>query len=626
MSFYDFSSKTVGSIGAQHPNAIYNSGKSMALSQFGSDQGFSLDRFAPNVSDLGRETLVQSWLPKDSVRLNKFLRNIYTFDAIVGPAIDLITTLPFSEAVVTGINDKKILDLYQDCVDTLEVHSLMIQIAKEYLIIGRAIGSMVFDEGSGIWTSINLHDSEDCLIKPVPIRDVEPKIDLIVDSDLRSFLLSKDPRDIEARKSVTPNLLNSMMNNIRGNKLPLDPLTTLFVARHSSPKDYIGTSLFYRIVPFVILENALISGTVIASQRRQRSILHLTVGDNDNWIPTPEEMSTIAQMFMSADEDPQGAIVATRPGVSSSELRSGGDFWKASDEWDFLSRAKMTALGISEAFLSGEATFATMDTALSVFMESMRSFRLFLTSNVFYKKVFPMLARVHGFVKLSEAELSHRVRTTNYKGMDIPKDKLLIPQLEWLKQLRPEADRDYLDILTTMEEKGLPIPLTTWAASGGINIDRIMSMQSDDILLRRKVKLWIDAIKKSRGDEEAFGSTRTVGRALDKLPIWDNKKEFLGIRKKDIVKNILGRDIDNVVSKGNKSDIYNYILTRLGISSGISLSSESASRISKHVASNSGKYKSKKIVKELMVLNSLVTRKDRKIVKSPIKKDIYSQG
>lgn len=49
------------------------------------------------------------------------------------------------------------------------------------------------------------------------------------------------------------------------------------------------------------------------------SVLHLTVGDED-WTPTPEELTTISQMFMQAEIDPLGATVATRHGVTAKLL------------------------------------------------------------------------------------------------------------------------------------------------------------------------------------------------------------------------------------------------------------------------------------------------------------------
>ena len=107
----------------------------------------------------------------------------------------------------------------------------------------------------------------------------------------------------------------------RGGIVELDPVDTLFVARKTFLHDYIGTSLYTRVLPYFALEQNLITGTLLASRRRQRSILHLNVGLDDVWEPEAAEIDEIINLFMQADEDPVGAIVGTRKGVEVNEVR-----------------------------------------------------------------------------------------------------------------------------------------------------------------------------------------------------------------------------------------------------------------------------------------------------------------
>ena len=66
--------------------------------------------------------------------------------------------------------------------------------------------------------------------------------------------------------------------------------------------------------------------------------------------------------------------------------------------------------------------------------------------------------------------------------------------------MKPEVDKDYLEILETLEEKGIPIPLRIWAAAGGENIDELINALDDDNELRleiaeKKKDLIDDAVK-----------------------------------------------------------------------------------------------------------------------------------
>lgn len=63
-----------------------------------------------------------------------------------------------------------------------------------------------------------------------------------------------------------------------------------------------------------------------------------------------------------------------KPIVKDSDARSTAD-WTLSDEYEFLRSAKMNALGISDAFLTGEASFSSMEKLLQVFVEKLRAVR-----------------------------------------------------------------------------------------------------------------------------------------------------------------------------------------------------------------------------------------------------------
>ena len=106
-----------------------------------------------------------------------------------------------------------------------------------------------------------------------------------------------------------------------------------------------------------------------SARRRSRSILHVKAGIDNLWEPSPQELDNIAGMFIVADQDPVGAVVATRTGVDTSEVRSGNDFYKWSDEWALLNEGKLRALGANDALLTGDATYSNQESARMFFME-----------------------------------------------------------------------------------------------------------------------------------------------------------------------------------------------------------------------------------------------------------------
>ena len=321
---------------------------------------YDVSRYNPVHDHLEIGSLIEDWMPRDASGLHQMWRLIYLRDAIVGPAVDLYSSLPYSECRLTGIDDPEVLRVYQDTMERLDVVTAMPELVKEFLTIGKFCSSLIFDSRKGVFVDWTHHDPDFLRIEPIPVRGFDPKIDLVASPALKNFLHSMDDRDMAVREQLPEEYFRELEKQ---GTYKLNPLSTIFVPRRASPYDNVGTSFLTRIVSFWALEKSLIESTVTNARRRTRSILHINAGLENLWEPTEEELEAISGLFIQADEDPVGAVVTTRTGVETNEIRSGDDFWKLSDEWAFLTEGKMRALGISDAFLclSGNTYIPTVD-------------------------------------------------------------------------------------------------------------------------------------------------------------------------------------------------------------------------------------------------------------------------
>ncbi len=477
--------------------------------------GFETNRFTPPSEPLERDSFLDDIAPKSDAAAISLFNRIYREDAVAGAATDLIATLPWSDYTLSGIQDPAIMKIYEEAMEKFNPEVVMPDISRDYLKIGRVIMSLVFNEDDQTWDNTIPIDPTFCDIIPIPIYGAEPKIDMRMSPEMEMFLKSKDPRDRMWLSKMPAKLRKQLL----AGKAPLDNMTTMFLARRVSLTDWKGTSLYHRILPYYAIEKALMSSTLSAARRRTRSILHLTCGIEDKWDPTPEELSDIIEAFETTEEDPVGAVIATRSGIEAAEIRSGADFWKISEEADFLKSGKLSALGLSESFLSGEASYSTVDASMSVFVESLKSFRNTLTTKTFYDKYFDTLARAHGFEKRKEADLAHGVRTSSKtyvranptveEAMGIQKRDLLIPSIHWTKNLSPESDANYMDILEKAQSKGVPVTLKQWASAAGIDISTLEQMLPEDAELRKRIKKFLPKPppgEEGEGGDGGFGA------------------------------------------------------------------------------------------------------------------------
>jgi hypothetical protein len=429
--------------------------------------------------------LLMSGIVSDDDQANlRFYRDIYRYDNTSGSAVDLLSILPFSDYDLIG-SDKARNKVYETATERLNLKTAMTPMSVEYFVTGMFTGTLMYRSDRKQFTEMMPHKREDTTITPSPFFGIEPSIEVRQSPVVQKFLQSQDPRFTRMLQGLNAKFRKAL----EAPSMLLDASTTLYIPRMAEASNLIGMSLYKRILPIYLIEKALYKGTLIEAQRRQRSLLHLAVGDEE-WEPTSEELQAIVSLFQQADLDPLGAIIATRHGVDAQELRQGGDFWKYTDMTDALSPMKLRALSISETFLSGEANYSSMEVSLSVFLDWINNHRNQFTQEVFYNKILPIVAVTNGFYKKgASAEQTAGIRDQIKLQYQINDPSILdIPEVQWKKQLRPTANKDYMELLTTMEEKGLPIGLRMWAAAGGLDAESVIKQSEEEDALRKRVE------------------------------------------------------------------------------------------------------------------------------------------
>ena len=452
-----------------------------------------IQAFAPLYHDLLYNNIGQFQTPRAKQTHNKLMRQIYDFDPIAGPAIDLYSDLPWSSFDIGGISDPAILHIYEDALNNLKLEHYLPQITANYLVYGRICLHFLFDAGPGVWTNFILHDDDDIRITPVPLLNEDPLVDLMPSASLKAFIMSKDERAGVYKNMFPGDLIDKIE---RGEPIPMDNSNTLYLPRRSMASDHLGTSMFSRIIGLITLERALFNASVSRAQRSAGTIRILKMGRSgiDGWLPTDEEVTSAVTSLMMAEEDPVASIVGfkTSDVTVESIAGSGQDaLWKISDENSYIEAAKMKALGLSETMLSGDATYNNLDTSLSIFLEKVKTMRDFFTRKIIIERVFEPLAKAHGFYQKDSLTKGRSLQPRGFMGgkvqiKDVSDSKLILPTIQWTKPLEPRMDSSLIELLDKAEEKGLPITLRKWATATGQNISEIQGQVADDIKLRKE--------------------------------------------------------------------------------------------------------------------------------------------
>ncbi|QZE59250.1 portal protein [Erwinia phage pEa_SNUABM_2] len=462
----------------------------------------------------------------DDRQLFNVYRDMYHFDPICGSYVDLFSTLPFSDVSFSGAKDS-VLEPYYEVNERLSLTTSMPNITTDIQVTGAFVGSMIYNKDRKKFIDLMTHRYDNIDVTPLPFISQDPMFELRIPQYVKSAFAKEGKRIDALKKELGPGFVDKLMNDTT---MELDPIGTIYIPRKTFSFGE-GISVLRRVLPIWLIEKNLYRGTLIESGRRQRGILHAQLGDGDQWEPSQEEMDFMTDLLLSADSDPIGSIITTRLGVNISEFRQGGDFWKITDIWDQTAQFKMRAMGISEAFLSGEANYDSGAAGLTIFVEAMRAFRDHLTRKVYYEKVFPLISMMNGLAVQRNGKIIKKnnmmeggLTEVMYKMND--GSKLFIPNVHWSKQLRPDVDQAMMENLRAMTELGVPVPLRAIAAAGGYNFDQILMDQDEDLAMRRKLMAYrkrqseIDAEfappEPGAGDGDSFSSVSSMSADLQR--------------------------------------------------------------------------------------------------------------
>lgn len=479
--------------------------------------------------------LLDGFVPTDSApQMNALYREIYYHDPISGSAVDLLSSFPLGNFSLAGGNDEKRLRVFAQSVEAIRLKQLLPTLSRDYLVLGKFLGTLNWDEKKKFFSAILPQNIDWCQLEAVPIYGETPVIRMNMPPEILKLLNSGKPEFARFRDRIPAEFLEGGSGSVN-----LNPDDVMFIPRAGLTTDYGGVSYFKRVLHVWLIEKALIRGTLDQFWRRQRAILHLVLGGGtDDWKPTAEDYQAVTNLFLAADHDPTGAIVATRDQIMVNEIRRGDDFLKYSDISQWAEQVKLRALGLSESLFGSDASVAVAEGAVNIALQFFQNYREMITQKVFYDKLFPAIAVANKYKKRHDVVLASGARMSRPDGVvsmrnygmrqgpgggwfadfsgvsaeyaaanggatpdlkDEDLNKYSIPTVQWHTSLDPQnSTSERLDALMKLSDQGLPIPLRMWASTLGMRLEDIAEQKENDTKNREFFRDWKKEVMKDQ--------------------------------------------------------------------------------------------------------------------------------
>lgn len=423
--------------------------------------------------------------PTHRVLANRYWRMFFKLDNIAGPVTEMISDLPYSDFQLSGEGvDGEIKDTYETMCDEVNLRSLMPKMTREFLVVGEACPHLFYDDVERIWTYCALHNPDQLEVIHSPLLPMQPIVQFMPDERLREIVTSSHPMISQVRESMPPDLVRRVMAR---EPITLHPLNFTLIARKMHDYDVRGTSIFSRLWRAFMLEDAVFSAAIATARRMATPLKVAKLGDaSSNWIPPPDQHRKLLSLIAQQEADP-GAWLVWHFGLNFELVGVQERVLPITQYYPLIEQIKLAALGVSKAFISGETSYSSAAAGLTVFIQRLHGLRGYMESSWLYPKFFRPIAEMNGWIKPTQAELSHRVRVKRSKTELRERNRYIVPEVKWERSLDPNVDNERVSAIVSLEGIGMKFSKRTKMACVGADYETELKQIKAEVELEREV-------------------------------------------------------------------------------------------------------------------------------------------
>jgi hypothetical protein len=424
----------------------------------------------PYQPEFGSAERVQ-W-PIDRLQQNRYWRLFFKTDPIISTVVDLYAEIIASDFTLAGEGiEGSIKETYEYMVEKTNIISLFKYFVSEYLVMGEVIPHLFFDDTKGIWTQLVFHNPDQIKVIDSPFIALDPILEFTPDETLRALARSTNPTIIQVMSKLPPELQDAI---ISGRNIPLDTsLNTTFLARKVHPYDVRGTSIFTRLFRILMYEDAVANCSIATARRHAGPLKIAKLGDKDlRWVPEQAYQDKIIELLTVAEQDPHSFLILPWF-VQFEAFGTTERMMNIGREWDIIERIKLTALGVSQGFLHGEATYSSMRGNMQTLLMRLSGLRQFFVSSWFIPKFFRPIAEMNKWIKKGKSTTKKQksFRVESQVNLQDEED-YIIPEIMWSRTLGNKIDEDLMNTYEQLMNRiGIPISKKTVYPAAGLDYE-----------------------------------------------------------------------------------------------------------------------------------------------------------
>lgn len=382
--------------------------------------------------------------PKENIKeLNRRLRHYYTFHPLVHSIIDLHASYALSDFELR-CDDKEIELYYNDVKERLDLLTMMINLNRDFWLLGNAYMYGDWDDVACEWTAFNQFPAENIDIHRAYLGGT-PVYFLKADESIKQVLQSNKAADVAVAETIPAEFKAALLTNT-----PYQLANERLIHFANRPAQYalLGESILKSCLKDLMYEDKLRLLQFTYADRATYPIKHWKVGSEaGKWVPDQAHIDKIKELIMAGGNDPDYNII-THPFVSLDIHDQKGMWADLKAEFDFSQKRIMMGLFCNDAMIGGEASPYAKDVINMKVVMHRYIMNRNLLERVIREKIYLPIAREHKIVKRTSAELKYNLRlsssTNNY----------ILPKFFYKERVNLLSTQAEQELILRLREKG----------------------------------------------------------------------------------------------------------------------------------------------------------------------------
>lgn len=289
-------------------------------------------------------------------KLHKWMRLYYDTHYLIATLIDIFTRFPLGGLELYS-KDKKLTAFYEDAfLDQLDYEDFLVQLGKEYWLIGEAFPYGSFNETLGIWEFEELLNPEDIAIENFKILGrKEPEFKVVPPEYLKRLVRTRQPSDMYKQLEINWPEIIPRIN--KGDKIPISNVLLKQVAFKTMPWADHGTPILLRGLRTLMHEEKLMASQDAIAERLYSPLILAKLGIQDMgpnmppWLPTQDQLDAFRdEMDVALSQDFR--LIVHHFGLDVQNVFGREQVPDLGEDFDRIERRLMQVFGVNPSLLS----------------------------------------------------------------------------------------------------------------------------------------------------------------------------------------------------------------------------------------------------------------------------------